>query len=52
MINIGAYKKGSNPNIDNAISKIDAVNEFLLQSTEDKFDFEETLEQLQGLFEA
>ena len=52
LINIGAYKKGSNPNIDNAISKIDAVNEFLLQSTEDKFDFEETLEQLQGLFEA
>ena len=50
LINIGAYKKGSNPNIDNAINKIDAVNGFLLQSTEDKFDFEETLEQLQGLF--
>lgn len=50
LINIGAYKKGSNPNIDNAISKIDAVNEFLLQSTEDKFDFEETVEQLQSLF--
>ena len=52
LINIGAYKKGSNPNIDYAISKIDAVNEFLLQETEDKFDFEETLEQLQGLFNA
>ncbi len=50
LINIGAYKKGSNLNIDNAINKIDAVNGFLLQSTEDKFDFEETLEQLQGLF--
>ena len=50
LIKIGAYKKGSNPNIDNAINKIDAVNGFLLQSTEDKFDFEETLEQLQGLF--
>ena len=52
LINIGAYKKGSNPHIDNAIAKIDAVNEFLLQSTEDKFEFEETVEQLQGLFEA
>lgn len=52
LINIGAYKKGSNPNIDNAINKIDAVNEFLLQFTEDKFDFEETVEQLQGLFES
>lgn len=29
LINIGAYKSGSNKNIDYAISKIDAVNEFL-----------------------
>ena len=29
LINIGAYKKGSNPNIDYAISRIDAVNGFL-----------------------
>ncbi|MBQ2116758.1 MAG: flagellar protein export ATPase FliI [Lachnospiraceae bacterium] len=50
LINIGAYKKGSNPGIDNAINKIDSVNEFLLQSTEDKFDFEETINILQGLF--
>ena len=28
LINIGAYKKGSNKNIDYAISKIDAVNSF------------------------
>ena len=50
LINIGAYKKGSNPGIDNAINKIDSVNEFLLQSTEDKFDFDETINILQGLF--
>lgn len=31
LINIGAYKSGSNKNIDYAISKIDAVNEFLRQ---------------------
>ena len=29
LINIGAYKSGSNKNIDYAISKIDKVNEFL-----------------------
>ena len=50
LINIGAYKKGSNPGIDNAINKIDSVNEFLLQSTEDKFDFDKTINILQGLF--
>ena len=51
LINIGAYKKGSNPNIDRAISKIDAVNEYLLQSTEDKIDFEESVKLLEELFD-
>ena len=50
LINIGAYKKGSNKNIDYAIEKIDAVNEFLLQRTHDKFSFEGILEALEGLF--
>ncbi len=36
LINIGAYKSGSNKNIDYAIEKIDAVNDFLLQETHDK----------------
>ena len=51
LINIGAYKRGSNPNIDNAISKIDAVTKFLLQETDEKFDFEESVEMLKELFE-
>ncbi len=50
LINIGAYKKGSNPNIDYAIEKIDAVNEFLMQATDEKFSFEEEVESLQTLF--
>ena len=50
LINIGAYKKGSNSNIDYAIEKIDTVNEFLLQQTHDKFSFEEILEMLEALF--
>ena len=50
LINIGAYKKGSNSNIDFAISKIDAVNDFLMQDVDSKFTFEETLELLEGLF--
>ena len=51
LINIGAYKSGSNPNIDYAISKINAVNEFLCQDTDAKYSFEESVQLLEGLFE-
>ena len=50
LINIGAYKAGSNPNIDYAIKKIDAVNAFLMQDVEEKFDYEQTYEMLGRLF--
>ena len=50
LINIGAYKKGSNNNIDYAIEKIDSVNEFLLQETHDKFSFEEILDMMEQIF--
>lgn len=51
LINIGAYKNGSNPSIDYAISKIDAVNQFLCQDVEEKFSFEESVGMLERLFE-
>ena len=50
LINIGAYKKGSNKNIDYAISKIDAVNAFLMQQTDEKYSFEEELKMLFDIF--
>ena len=50
LINIGAYKSGSNPNIDYAISKIDAVNEFLLQDVDAKYDYEQAVDLLRELF--
>ncbi len=50
LINIGAYKKGSNPSIDYAISKIDAVNQFLCQDVDEKFDFNTSVEMLTKLF--
>lgn len=50
LINIGAYKSGSNPSIDYAIAMIDAVNGFLCQETDEKFDFETSVEMLQQLF--
>ena len=51
LINIGAYKAGSNKQIDYAISKIDQVNDFLCQSTEDKYDFDEIVDALKQMFQ-
>lgn len=50
LINIGAYKNGSNKNIDYAISKIDKVNEFLIQATDEKTSFEEEIQALEEVF--
>lgn len=50
LINIGAYKSGSNVAIDYAIQKINAVNQFLMQGTMEKFTFEEIIGRLQAIF--
>ena len=50
LVNIGAYKAGSNPSIDYALSKIDAVNEFLQQDVYEKLSFEESIQRLEELF--
>ncbi len=51
LINIGAYKSGSNPNIDFAISKIGKVNDFLCQEVDSKFQFDNEIEMLEQLFD-
>ncbi len=51
LINIGAYRSGSNPSIDYAIKKIDEVNAFLCQGTDEKFDFETSVDMLKHLFD-
>jgi flagellum-specific ATP synthase len=49
LINIGAYRKGSNPEIDEAIAHIKSINDFLIQQVDDTADFEETLERMSGI---
>ena len=49
LINIGAYKAGSNPKIDKAIKVIDQVNDFLKQRVEDPSNFNQTMRQLQQI---
>jgi flagellum-specific ATP synthase len=50
LINIGAYKSGSNEEIDYAITKIKEVNEFLKQDVDEKLAFEEEINMLTEIF--
>lgn len=50
LINIGAYVKGSNKNIDEAIEYHDAIIDFLTQGIYDKEDFLSTEKKLLRLF--
>lgn len=43
LVNIGAYKPGSNPRLDFALQKIDDINHFLMQSIHEAFSYEDTL---------
>jgi flagellum-specific ATP synthase len=49
LISIGAYKSGTNPRLDYAISKIDKVNDFLKQGIYESFAFEDTIARLREI---
>ena len=51
LVNLGAYVKGTNPEIDFALRKIDRVKEFLRQDVEETSDYKESIEELIGLFQ-
>ncbi|MCL2747324.1 MAG: flagellar protein export ATPase FliI [Oscillospiraceae bacterium] len=46
LINIGAYKKGSNPEIDRAITHNKKIDEILLQKVEEICAFDDTVKQV------
>lgn len=52
LINIGAYKRGSNKKIDKAIETIDKINDFLTQDVLEKFSYDETLNLISELIDA
>lgn len=49
LINIGAYASGSNPQIDFAITKIEAINSFLKQGYDESSSLENTVKELGSL---
>jgi len=52
LINIGAYKAGSNPGIDHAIRKIDAMTAYQKQAIADPATLADSIEGLQQIFES
>ncbi len=50
LINIGAYVKGSNPDIDFAIQKYPQINAFLEQGIGEQSDFTDTMRRLKEIF--
>jgi flagellum-specific ATP synthase len=49
MLNIGAYAKGSNPQIDLALKKIDAVSSFLIQRSDEKVALENAFAKIEEI---
>lgn len=49
LIAIGAYKKGSDPRIDQAIAMMEPINKLLTQSVDDNFTFEDTINMLMDI---
>jgi len=46
LIDVGAYRPGSNPQIDKAIEMIEPINNFLKQAIDEKPSYDETIKQL------
>lgn len=44
LISIGAYKSGTNPELDDAIAHIGAINQVLQQRVDEKYTFEQTVQ--------
>ena len=51
LLSIGAYKSGSNPELDDAIRHIDAINQLLQQEVGNKITFDDTVRQMMELAE-
>jgi flagellum-specific ATP synthase len=52
LINIGAYKTGSNPGIDYAVSHVTDMNSFLKQAVDDPVLLDEAVQGLRSMFAA
>ena len=51
LVSIGAYKAGTNPKLDYAISKIGQVNRFLVQKVDEKFTYGDILTEMNRILD-
>lgn len=49
LISIGAYKKGTNAALDEAVSKYGDINKFLMQGTKESFSYDDVLKQMKRI---
>ena len=49
LVSIGAYKAGTNPRLDAALTKIDLVNQFLMQGVNEAFSYEQAIAELRRI---
>lgn len=49
LVSLGAYRKGSDPRLDDALSRIDAIEGFLRQRRDERSDLDETVRRLEEL---
>ncbi len=47
LVSIGAYKSGTNPQLDEALTKIQKINEFLTQEVNQAFSYDETVKMME-----
>ena len=51
LLSIGAYKAGTYPRLDYAISKIDHINAVLMQGINESFSYDDSLQQLETILQ-
>ena len=51
LIDVGAYRKGSNPSVDRAVQLNTPIKDFLKQRVDERYAFDEVVDQLKTLFE-
>jgi flagellum-specific ATP synthase len=51
MINLGAYKEGTNPKLDYAMKMLERLREYLRQGMSERVDFSDSLQDLYLIFD-
>ncbi len=49
LVSIGAYKSGSNPRLDFALTKIDEINQYLMQGINESFSYDQCLAEMRKI---